>query len=187
MTLQELEQSVLRLNQALLSPVAKKKASTPIEKYDVANKGYVDSRVGIEGRSHNPATTSIPINNNGSLINIDLQTNDFANGITWNSTFHYFSVVTAGRYLVHLSVGFGSEPITGGTSQFAAIKQNGTEVSRGYTLNNGVSGEVETAHVTDILNCAAGDYIEFFAGHLSNATVSIQTGSNLTFATISIA
>lgn len=131
---------------------------------------------GIEGRSHAPTTTTIPINQGGVPQLLDFATNDFANGITWDSANHQFKVVTAGKYLVICTVRFLNLHMQDGAGYSALIYQNGSSVAFSEVLG-GIGSEPLVVTISDILSCAASDTIKFYMETSSNSTMTIDVAS----------
>ncbi len=131
------------------------------------------------GRSHGTANTSIP--GGFAPTKVQLNTNDFLNGFTWDSTNHRFVCVTAGVYSVSGSVAYSNA--TTAKQYETMIYKNGSQVSQGRVMCS-ATGAYITPAVTDVLNLAAGDYIELFTQHNDTVNNTIATSSDSTFLAI---
>ncbi len=131
--------------------------------------------IGVNGRSHGSALTSIPTSTYTKLT----PTNDLANGITWDSTNHRFTIKTAGYYQVNGTVTFNNPSAT--IEVVTSLYKNGTSFAecQGSIVSN--EGGMT---VSDVVKCNAGDYIELYAWQNKGANLSIFTTSNLTYLSI---
>ena len=132
--------------------------------------------LGVNGRSHSSALTSIP---SGAYTKLT-PTNDWANGITWDATNHRFTINTEGYYQVNGTVTF-SNP-SAAVEVVAAIYKNGSSVAECQGTTNATSEG--GASVSDIMKCAKGDYIELYCYQNKGSNLAIFTSSNLTYLSI---
>lgn len=130
-------------------------------------------------RSHGAGNTSIP--GSFSPTKVQLNTNDFKNGVTWDSANHKFVCVTAGVYAVTGSVAYSNA--TTAKQYEAMIYKNGSQVSQGRVMC-AATGAFITPAVTDLLSLAVGDYIELFTQHGDTGNNTIASTSDSTYLTI---
>lgn len=143
----------------------------------------------ISGRSHNPATTSIPVNSGASPQLLDFSTNDFANGITWNGTNHTFVCVTLGIYLVGGSCFLAAGNTSGVELTTFSIYKNGltgTLVSYSQQPNAGNLGEGGSSGCSDLVSLAVADTISFYITTSGNDAKNITTSSSATYGFITL-
>lgn len=164
-----LEQQSLGVNPAI-HPITQQNL-----KYQIGLVGAT----GVEGRSHLGTTQSIPINSGGSPQKINFDTNDFVSGITWDGTNHRFTCLTAGKYLVSLTVAYKVSQIQDGVAYGALIYKNGSSDSEAYSEAGGTGNELAPS-IMDIVSLSVSDYIEGYAYTSSNATIDIQALSSRT-------
>jgi hypothetical protein len=148
--------------------------------FDLRDGGGSSSPASVKGRSHGAASTSIP--GGFSPTKVQLNGNDFANGITWDSTNHRFVATAAGIYRISGTVGYNGS--TSGKQYHAMIYMNGSEVSRGGENSNGSA--YLAASVTDLVKLAVGDYVELYTEHNDTSSNSIYNGAGLTYFTIDL-
>lgn len=137
------------------------------------------------GRSHNPTLTNIPVNSGLTPFTVGFQTNDFANGITWDATNKQFICTVAGKYEIYLQISYAmpSGSFSGASSFYALIYLNGVEVSRGSQIP-GAGLQPVGINVSNVLNLAVGDAVNFYAMTDHPQSVNIEAASNLTYAYI---
>jgi len=80
-----------------------------------------------------------------------------------------------GKYLITASLSF---TINGIGNRGVRIRKNGTGQLRRVLSSNAGSGSFVTATVTDIVDFAAGDYIEIAAWQNSDTTLNLLTGAD---------
>lgn len=137
--------------------------------------GDNDTRLNfINSQSYGTGVTSIPAS---TTTKVTLNTNSFANGLTWSGANSRFTVVTSGQYLVSGQITYIS---VGGANQYLSLIQlNGSGVNSLFSSSGGTAGWDVSVTCTGILNLTAGDYIELFARHnnagAQNITNSIET------------
>lgn len=130
------------------------------------------------GRSHGSNIVVIP---SGSGAQITLNANDFANGITWDSTNHQFVIVTAGQYLITGAIIFTN--ITDGKVYECWIVVNGVVLTQ--VLNQaGSSVSALSITATDILNLAAGDTVQLYTFQGSGSNQNLGTSGDNTYLSI---
>lgn len=128
----------------------------------------------INGRSHNSTTQSIPINSGGTPVLLALDTSDFANGITWDSTTHLFTCITAGIYMVTCTIALNTSSIQSGDSYTASIYKNASAVVA-WTWATGIQGLV--LGCTDLVSLAIGDTVSFYVTLGGNGAMTINAAS----------
>jgi hypothetical protein len=133
----------------------------------------------INGRSHG-SSTSIP---SGADTLVDLTTNDFANGITWDAVNHRFVVVTAGQYLITGIATYTSS--TAGALYQTEISINGNAITPGASAKSYFQAAASSLAigpcVSTIANLSVGDYIELYTWQNSGGSRSLYSGSGLTY------
>jgi hypothetical protein len=129
----------------------------------------------INGRSHNPTTTTIPINSGGTPQLLDFATNDFANGVTWGSS--EFTCVTAGIYLVTCVVNYLATHMQDGVGYAAIIKKNSTIIATSEDQAGVSSSNPLSPCVTDLVSLSVGDTISFYCQTESNSVMTISGAS----------
>ena len=167
---------------AVMALVAKKIGDTPREKFDLANKAYVDSKTatGIEGRSHLASNQNIAINQGSTPQKLNFGTNDFANGITWDAGNHRFTALTAGVYIVGCYVAYKPSQLQAGVAYSAGINKNGSQIA--YAAEQAGNANVDmSAIVVDVVTLAVADYIEFFGQTSSNSTIDMLATTTVGF------
>lgn len=126
----------------------------------------------ISGRSRNPSNVNIAVNQGSVPQLLLLQTNTFANGITWDATNHRFTVITAGVYAVSCYVLWNSAHIQDGVSYTAGYGINSTTAISIASFDAATGTSQITSLIYDLVNLAAGDQVTFFMQTLSNAAMS---------------
>lgn len=126
----------------------------------------------VTGRSRNPSNVNIAVNQGNVPQLLLLQTNTFANGITWDATNHRFTCVTAGVYAISCYVLWNATNIQDGVSYTAGYGINSTTVIS-VSSYDAATG---TAHISsiiyDLVNLAVGDQVTFFMLTGSNASMT---------------
>jgi hypothetical protein len=143
----------------------KKTGNTPIERYDLVNKAYVDAKLGTAAHS-----TGAQTNIASGTSQIALTANSFSNGITWSSSNHNFTIVTAGVYYVTGVIAWSN---ASGIYFESIIYQNGGAtnlVSLNAAPSAGASGV--TSMVSGLINCAVGDTIALYGGNNTGGNVA---------------
>lgn len=111
----------------------------------------------INGRAHGTSTQSISA---GTDTKVSLGVKDFANGITYDTTNHKFTIITAGQYIV-TGTCFFSSITNSGKAVIAKLFKNGSVIAESG-FGSVASGNLAAPQVTDIQNCIAGDFFELF-------------------------
>ncbi len=173
--LQSLDKRITTLEQESFGP------NPTTHPLTVANFNYQVGLLGtssssVTGRSHAPATTSIPINQAGTPQLLDFGTNDFANGITWNTPSTEFICETAGIYLVMCTVSYNAVDMQDGVSYSAIVKQNSTIVSQSDVSAGGISNALSVT-TSDLVSLSVGDTITYYCMTESNSGMTINGGS----------
>lgn len=133
----------------------------------------------VAGRSHNPATVSHTSN---SAHKLDFATNDFASGITWDSTNHRFTATTAGYYFAVCQATYPAPSVA--TNYFSAyISKNGSVVSQSQFQIPVGSGNVSVS-VSDVVQLNVNDYIEFLSLQDTGGNINVNTGTALTYGSL---
>jgi hypothetical protein len=148
-----------------------------IEKFGGASSSSSSSggsSSGIEGRSHNSSTQTTGANLNGQNILLTFDTNDFANGITWNAASHEFICVTAGVYFVTCSANFNQANLSDGDTYAVSVGKNGSVIFSGAP-SAGVQGLV--AVCADLVQLVVGDTITFYVVLGGSAAMTINNAS----------
>lgn len=143
---------------------------------DIYVGGTIHGGGSVSGRSHGTASASIP---NGSTTQVQLNVNDFANGITWDATNHRFVVITAGVYRVSCVITFTS-CVAGAGYQASIFGHSAYSVIGGATTGTFVSIGYD-----DLITFAAGDPIELDVFQQTGGAATLSTGSGNTFLTVS--
>lgn len=126
---------------------------------------------GIAGRSSGSGVTAIPDN----VFTKVTPTNNFVNGVTWNSASSRFLITSAGRYQINAQVMWSSGSGTALTT--TAIYKNGVIAS----YSNGLGALNITIGVHDILDLSINDYIELYVYQNSGSSKNIYGVSGVTF------
>lgn len=141
--------------------------------------GAAPATTSINGRSYG-STASIP---SGADTLVDLSTNDFANGITWNAAHYKFVVVTAGQYIITGIATYTSS--TAGALYQTELSVNGDAITPGAFAKSyfqaAANGLAIGPCVSTIANLSAGDYIQLYTWQNSGGSKSLYSGSGLTY------
>lgn len=130
----------------------------------------------INARSHGTAVTSIA---SGADTLVQLNVNDFANGVTWDSANHQFKILTAGQYIISGTVTW--QAVTDQKLYKTAIYKGGlggtileyASVTASGTTSVGPCG-------TTIADLVVGDTIQLACFQNSGGSQSIYTNSEIT-------
>lgn len=114
---------------------------------------------GMYGRSHLAGNQTIAT---GTVTKVLFDTNDLANGITWDGINHRFTCLTAGKYLITTMLGYNNPTID--KLYVTSIEKNGIIIFTA-TTNCSASGNPVSLSITDIVSLSVGDYIETFTNH----------------------
>jgi len=120
------------------------------------------------GSSHKTSIQSIP---DTTDTNVVWETNDYANGVTWDSTNNRFTILTTGKYLVSSSILFSST--TADKMYQILLYKNTTEITRG-AIQSSVASLFVTPSVSHILDLVIGDYVEIHSYHNSGVASNIS-------------
>lgn len=131
----------------------------------------------VNGRSGGSGVTTIVTS---TLTKVTLNTNDFANGITWDSTNHRFVVLTAGQYQINAQVTYFNN-IAGGGIYIGYIYINGVAHTAFEFVGDGGTGWNESAGMSDIADLSVNDYIELYAFQTSGSNAGIYNDTSITF------
>jgi len=136
----------------------------------------------VVARSRRSSNQSIT-NTLASATKITLNTNDFVQGITWDSTNSRFTCTTAGYYLV-----IGAVYYTNPGTDFpcaAYLYKNGAVFASTEIQSSAIGGDAETGmHVSDIVSLAVGDYVELYTAQNSAGALNINSAADLTYLSI---
>jgi len=134
----------------------------------------------VIGSSHKTSDQSIPDTTDTKVV---WEVNDYATGITWDSTNNRFTILTAGKYLVSTSVLWKST--TASKMYQILLYKNTTEISRGASQSS-VASLFVSPSITHILDLAIDDYVEIHLYHNSGVASSIYGNSFCFFDIIKI-
>lgn len=132
----------------------------------------------IAGRSHGGSNTLLSSSEDGRKVN--LATNDYAMGITWDATGFGFVCVTAGHYQVNGGILINSGA-SSGDILVCVINVNGSTVSSNYFH---ATNPVTSVTISDIVSLNAGDEVYLYAGDSSGNNVGYNPDSQYTFLSI---
>lgn len=154
---------------------------TGVDSLQILFSNLVGSSSGGSGtsayaRSHGTNNTSIA----GSAVDVKVQlnTNDFATGITWDSANNRFTILTTGKYMVMAQAYYTSITNTGKQAH-TEIFVNGSQVLDSIG-GNAAAGLGVSPTIADVLSLNATDFVELDAKHTDSVNASI-TNSNLTY------
>lgn len=133
----------------------------------------------IQGRSHGGTNTLLSSSLSGRKVELD--TNDFANGITWDATGHGFICVTAGYYQVNGMILFTTGVIAG-DQLVCNIDVNGSTISSNTILHT--STGQNSLNINDIVHLNVSDEVYLYAGDCSGHDVNYDSSSQYTFLSI---
>lgn len=142
--------------------------------YIWANKTWTSQQLGIS--SSTPIVASGPGTNTTVAASftptkIPIASATIADGITYDSTNHRFTIVTAGYYLITGFVFFPS-PSESGKSYQTMVYVNGSSLVISYQIPPVTSIAVAVPAI-QIAGLSAGDYIELFSQTGSSSTQSV--------------
>jgi hypothetical protein len=127
----------------------------------------------VAGSSRGAASTTI---GTGSDTKVQLDANNFADGITWDSTNNRFTVITAGYYLCAGTVTW--QAVTDQKLYKTAIYKNGSVVAYTSTTASGTASVGPCVSI--VLSLVANDYIELYCFQNSGGNQQIYTNAELT-------
>jgi hypothetical protein len=111
----------------------------------------------IAARSAGSSVTSIP---SKTTTKITLNTNTFAQGVTWDIVNHRLIIITAGYYQVNGQLTWSD--VTNGFLYSFYIYKNNAPVTYGFFQGGSDTTYGQTISLSDVLSLKTGDYLELF-------------------------
>lgn len=128
----------------------------------------------VNGRSHGSASTTIAT---GTNTKVQLNVNDFANGITWDATNHVFTIVTAGNYLIAAQVTYSGTTTASTYRVFVA----GATTSQAAAYASVTAGGQISISSTDIQTLSVGSTVELDTDQFTGGNATLATGTGQTY------
>lgn len=128
----------------------------------------------VNGRSHGSASTTIAT---GTNTKVQLNVNDFANGITWDATNHVFTIVTAGNYLITAQVTYSGTTTASTYRVFVA----GATTSQAAAYASVTAGGQISISSTDIQTLSVGSTVELDTDQFTGGNATLATGTGQTY------
>lgn len=136
----------------------------------------------VVGRAHRSSNQSISTGF-GAPTKITINTQDFAQGITFSSANSRFVCTQAGHYLVIASAYYTNPGVDFPCAVY--IYKNGASVAATEQQSPAIGGDSETGlQISDILSLAVNDYVELYSDHNSGGNLNINSDAALTFLSI---
>lgn len=143
------------------------------------NNAGLSSAIGsINARSYGSGVTTI---NDITNTKLTLATNDFANGVTWDSGNNRLTILTAGQYLIIGSVAYNNT--TADKQYIVEVYKNGSVLIQS-DAQSAFTGNYLSITTTDIQTLAANDYLELYTYQQSGVSQTIDANTKFTYLSI---